>query len=116
MKGLRKTFYQQLDLICLRPNMFLRKKSIFYLDCYLMGYQDFAILHNIPLKESYHEKPNFYFFNQFIKDKFKQPSSTLGWSEIIFSVSEKNEELAFDNFFELLYEYKNSHIHDATNI
>ncbi|MDJ1473360.1 hypothetical protein [Xanthocytophaga flava] len=101
---LYQSFYHHLDIIRHRPSVMIGKKSICLLDLYLSGYQTYAMIHDIdPI---YPESPSFADFDRFVKKRYNSEYSTLNWAYILYYHFNEDDEMAFDECFRLLDEFK----------
>lgn len=92
--------YEKIQSMKQRPGLYIRNKNLHLLKAYLDGY--------IHCYMEIHNEENYFFlpkFQEYIQCKYQINSPTpLDWVEII-TMNEKNDECAFDRFYELLDEF-----------
>ncbi|MCL1474659.1 hypothetical protein [Argonema antarcticum] len=98
------SFYDLLQKIKQRPSLYLGNRSINHLQVFLDGYTFARRQLGVPLTEEEREFEN---FQEWIEQRFNQPS-TQSWARIILFYSE-DERDALDSFFELFEDFIHSH-------
>lgn len=97
---MRKTIYETIALIRKRPMMFIAEKSVSNLHIFLNGFE-FAQ----DREEGVSIEPlPFAHFTAFVSYKYQKPAP-MGWSRIILSQTDHDEEKGLDLFFRLLDEF-----------
>ena len=95
--------YKMLDIIRPRPRMYLGKESLTKLWWFLFGYQR-ALEHNsIPFKDRLWGVGRFEFW---VLRKYRLPSNTKGYADIMREKCGGDEAKALAKFFELLDEFR----------
>ncbi len=106
--------YALLDVIQIRPGMYLGYRSITNLRMFLYGIEfSLNTLVEVPSKFNWRQfKPNlhpqyaFGFHNWIIRKLLKSKESPYGWDYIILQKTDNDEEKALEYFFALLEEFK----------
>ena len=88
------------------PGMFLRKKSIFYLENFIRGLSTGFTLDGQQNHQLKQELETLHQFDLFLQQKYFYGSALNCYSDLYF-YSAKNEETAFDLFFQELELYLN---------
>jgi len=88
------------------PRMFLRKKSIFYLENFICGLSTGFTLDGQQNHQLKQELETLHQFDLFLQQKYFYGSALNCYSDLYF-YSNKNEEAAFDLFFQELELYLN---------
>jgi len=99
--------YTLLKALRLRPRMYLDSHSITKLRTFLDGYH--CALYNFNVKENPQKTIlplPFYFFHKYTAYRFGYGESTIGWHNIILDQTNRDEEKAFNLFFDLLDDFK----------
>jgi len=94
--------YNHLDMIKVRPWMYIWDNKITSLFLYIVWYN--GCLFEKKIKEK--EKPNFHDFHDWVAKYYWYSESTRGWANMILEQT-KDEKKALDTFFILLDEFKN---------
>ena len=97
-----KTIYEMLALIRKRPMMFIGKKSVSNMHIFLNGFQ--YAQDRQGRGSAFIEPLPFAHFNTFVSYKYQEPAP-MGWSRIILSQTDQDEEQGLDLFFKLLDEF-----------
>lgn len=92
-----KNLYEFLDIMRIRPGMYIGKKSITVLHDYIGGYEWACYVHKIEENLI----PTFESFNGFVEAYFHYGKTSLNWKGIILEQNNGNEELAFEEFYRL---------------
>lgn len=96
----KSSFYELIEKIKQRPDLYLGKPSISHLQVFLDGYTYARLELGIPLTE---QEQEFEGFQEWIEKRFNQHSSQ-SWPQIILAYSE-DESDALDRFFQLFEEF-----------
>jgi len=93
------TIYKLLLKIKEYPGMYLGKKSIILLNMLIFGYT----IKQCEIDNNYHSI--FEGFHEFVNDYCGRNALSAGWAMNIYHYTNKDEEKAFDKFYELLDEF-----------
>ena len=97
------SLYEKLDLVRLRPGMYLGTNSISKLFTFISGFR-FALPNESPKLQSEGHLP-FWCFNEYVADRYNC-SGSMGWANILLKVCNDSEEDGLKLFFELLDEFR----------
>lgn len=97
------SIYELIDLIKVRPGMYIGDNKISTLYTFLGGYQFASMVHNIEDEKVF---PPFWYFHDWVKEKFNWFESTAGWKNIILEENNFDEEKALMDFFRIIDEFR----------
>lgn len=97
------SLYEKLDLVRLRPGMYLGANSVSKLFTFISGFR-FALPNESPKLQSEGHLP-FMYFNAYVAERYKC-SGSMGWANILLRVCNDSEEDGLKLFFELLDEFR----------
>lgn len=95
--------YSLLEKMKVRPGMYLGNSKISSMDNFLNGFNFAEMITGKRLKKEF---PPFWYFHEWVMDKYKYNESTAGWKNIILTENENNEEKALQIFFDMIEEFK----------
>lgn len=91
-----KNLYEYLDLIRVRPAMYVGENSIKALSKHIEGFYWAEKIHHVE------SSPDFHGFNDFVAAQYKLISSVPGWANIILDKMMYDEDNAVKEFFRLI--------------
>ncbi len=95
--------YDLIDLMKLRPAMYIGECKISAMSSFLDGYHFCSITHNIKEDKVF---PPFWYFHEWAKENYNWYESTAGWKNIILQENNNDEAKALDVFFDLMADFK----------
>lgn len=97
------SLYEKLDLVRLRPGMYLGANSVSKLYTFISGFR-FALSYVSPKLQSEGYLP-FNYFNAYVAERYNC-SGSMGWANILLKVCNDSEEDGLKLFFEVLDEFR----------
>lgn len=97
------SLFEKLDLVRLRPGMYLGANSVSKLFTFISGFR-FALSYESPKLQSEGHLP-FTYFNVYVANRYNC-SGSMGWANILLEVCNGSEEEGLKLFFELLDEFR----------
>ena len=97
------SLYEKLDLVRLRPGMYLGTNSVSKLFTFISGFR-FALSYESPKLQSEGHLP-FMYFNAYVAERYNC-SGSMGWANILLEACNGSEEEGLKLFFELLDEFR----------
>jgi hypothetical protein len=96
-----KDIYEIIDMVKLRPPMYIGDSQLTTLNAYLQGVHLALGINEI------NESPPFMEFHTWVRDKFELEPLSVGYRTTILEQCNGDEEKGLDMFFELVEEFKN---------
>ncbi|WP_276381262.1 hypothetical protein [Flavobacterium sp. H4147] len=99
-----KYLYEHIDTVKIRPSLYVGSSRISDLYIYLNGYQ--TALRDLKFTEKTLLPLPFWFFHEYVAQKFDYYESTSGWCNMILDQVEHDEQKGFNLFYLLFDEFK----------
>ncbi|MEP1305938.1 MAG: hypothetical protein ABJK11_16225 [Balneola sp.] len=101
-----ENIFELIELIKKRPGLYIADSNITSIQNFIYGYDLACLVNNIEHKNVF---PLFWYFHEWIKEKYNWSSSTAGWKNIILQENNNDEIKSLDVFFAQIEEFKKLH-------
>jgi len=95
--------YDLIEKIKSRPAMYIGDNKISSFRSYIDGYSSALKIHGIKFESTF---PPFWYFHEWVMQKYNWRESTTGWNNIILKENNYDDEKSLTIFFELFDEFK----------
>jgi len=98
--------FELIELIKKRPVLYIGSNNITSMENFMHGYDFACLVNDIEYNNIY---PLFWYFHEWIMEKYNWNESTAGWKNIILKENNNDEIKALDVFFKQIDEFKKLH-------
>lgn len=95
--------FELIELIKQRPGLYIDSNNITSMQNFLNGYDFACLVNEIEYNNVY---PLFWYFHEWVMEKYNWYESTAGWKNIILKNNNDDEIKALEVFFEMINEFK----------